>query len=110
MIAGGADELNHVPYCGFCSLGIVNPGLCAPFDRDRKGLNLGEGAGVVVTGEQDDCAQEGRSIRRSFFLGYGTSSDAYHLTAPSPDGVGLKAALQDSTRRRRASGLATSAL
>lgn len=43
-IAGGSDELNHVPYCGFNSLGIANPGLCAPFDRDRKGLNLGEGA------------------------------------------------------------------
>ena len=48
VIAGGADELNHIPYCGFGSLGIVNHGLCAPFDRDRKGLNLGEGAGVMV--------------------------------------------------------------
>ena len=55
VIAGGADELNHVPYCGFGSLGILNPGLCSPFDRDRKGLNLGEGAGVVVL-EKLSCA------------------------------------------------------
>ena len=93
VIAGGADELNHVPYCGFCSLGIVNPGLCAPFDRDRKGLNLGEGAGVMVL-ENMSTAQQ-RGISSDLFLaGYGSSSDAYHLTAPSPDGVGLKASLQ----------------
>jgi 3-oxoacyl-(acyl-carrier-protein) synthase len=55
VIAGGADEMNHIPYCGFSSLGILNPGLCAPFDRDRKGLNLGEGAGVMIL-EQEKCA------------------------------------------------------
>jgi 3-oxoacyl-[acyl-carrier-protein] synthase II len=91
-LAGGADELNHVPYCGFGSLGIVNPGLCAPFDRDRKGLNLGEGAGVVVL-EKTTARKRGRSSEL-VLLGYGSSSDAYHLTAPSPDGVGLKASLR----------------
>lgn len=92
VIAGGADELNHIPYCGFGSLGIVNPGLCAPFDRDRKGLNLGEGAGVMVI-EKRSIAQV-RGMSSDLFLGgYGSLSDAYHLTAPSPDGVGLKASL-----------------
>lgn len=92
VIAGGADELNHIPYCGFGSLGIVNPGLCAPFDRDRKGLNLGEGAGVMVI-EKKESAQQ-RGVSSDLFLGgYGSLSDAYHLTAPSPDGVGLKASL-----------------
>lgn len=92
VIAGGADELNHVPYCGFGSLGILNPGFCAPFDRDRKGLNLGEGAGVVVLEKKTSALKRGRSSDL-FVLGYGASSDAYHLTAPSPEGVGLKASL-----------------
>ncbi len=91
-IAGGADELNHVPYCGFNSLGIANPGLCAPFDRDRKGLNLGEGAGVMVIETRETARKRGASSRL-FLAGYGSSSDAYHLTAPSPEGVGLRAAL-----------------
>jgi 3-oxoacyl-(acyl-carrier-protein) synthase len=92
VIAGGADELNHVPYCGFGSLGILNPGLCSPFDRDRKGLNLGEGAGVVVLEKKSSADKRGRSSDL-VLLGYGSSSDAYHLTAPSPEGVGLKASL-----------------
>ena len=93
VIAGGADELNHIPYCGFSSLGIVNSGLSAPFDRDRKGLNLGEGAGVMVI-EKKSIAQQ-RGMSSDLFLGgYGSLSDAYHLTAPRPDGVGLKASLR----------------
>jgi len=92
-IAGGADELNHVPYCGFNSLGIMNPGLCAPFDRDRKGLNLGEGAGIVVL-ETAGAAKKRGASSDVFLLGYGSSSDAYHLTAPSPEGIGLKAAIK----------------
>ncbi len=92
-IAGGADELNHVPYCGFGALGIVNTGLCAPFDRDRKGLNLGEGAGVVILEKKSVAGRRGKSSDL-FLLGYGSSSDAYHLTAPSPDGVGLETSLR----------------
>ena len=93
VIAGGADELNHIPYCGFSSLGIINPGLCAPFDRDRMGLNLGEGAGVMVI--EKKCVTQQRGMSSKLFLGgYGSLSDAYHLTAPSPDGIGLKASLR----------------
>ncbi len=94
-IAGGADELNHVPYCGFASLGIANPGLCSPFDRDRKGLNLGEGAGVLVIESRETARKRGAASILTL-AGYGTSSDAYHLTAPSPDGVGLQAALRSA--------------
>jgi 3-oxoacyl-[acyl-carrier-protein] synthase II len=91
-IAGGADELSRVPYCGFGSLGIVSDELCAPFDRDRKGLNLGEGAGVVVL-ETQACAGK-RGVTSDLVLGgYGACADAYHLTAPHPDGVGLEASL-----------------
>jgi 3-oxoacyl-[acyl-carrier-protein] synthase II len=92
-IAGGADELNHIPYCGFGSLGVANPGLCTPFDQDRKGLNLGEGAGVILIEKKSVMQKRGKDSSL-FLAGYGSQSDAYHLTAPSPDGVGLKASLR----------------
>lgn len=92
-IAGGADELNRIPFCGFASLGVVSESMCAPFDRDRKGLNLGEGAGVLVLEAEPIARQRGRSCDL-FLAGYGSASDAYHLTAPHPDGIGLEAALR----------------
>jgi 3-oxoacyl-(acyl-carrier-protein) synthase len=92
-IAGGADELNIVPLCGFGALGILSDSICAPFDRDRKGLNLGEGAGVLVLESEEIARNRGKqsSLR---LLGYGSAADAYHLTAPIPDGSGLEAALR----------------
>jgi len=92
-IAGGADELNRIPICGFGALGIVSESLCAPFDRDRKGLNLGEGAGILVL-EREACARKRGNAPGLYLAGYGASADAYHLTAPRPDGTGLEAALQ----------------
>jgi len=92
-IAGGADELNRVPLCGFGSLGIMSMDLCAPFDRDRKGLNLGEGAGVVVL-ETNESAQKRGVISDLYLMGYGSSGDAYHLTAPHPEGAGLRISIK----------------
>ncbi len=91
-IAGGADELSHIPYCGFGSLGILNMSLCAPFDRDRKGLNLGEGAGIMVLEKESIMKKRGKTSEL-FLAGYGSFGDAYHLTAPSPEGTGLKASI-----------------
>ncbi len=92
-VAGGADELNRVPLSGFGSLGIVSRDPCAPFDRDRKGLNLGEGAGVLVLEKADSAARRGISSGMRV-LGYGSASDAYHLTAPKPDGAGLETSIE----------------
>jgi 3-oxoacyl-(acyl-carrier-protein) synthase len=91
-IAGGADELNRIPLCGFGSLGIVSRELCAPFDRDRKGLNLGEGAGVIILETRESASGRGRSSDL-YLSGYGSASDSYHLTAPRPDGAGLERAV-----------------
>lgn len=91
-IAGGADEFSRIPYCGFGSLGIVSTDLCMPFDRDRKGLNLGEGAGVVVLETRESGRKRGAAADL-FLCGFGANADAYHLTAPHPEGVGLLAAL-----------------
>ncbi len=91
-IAGGADELNNVPLCGFGSLGVVSQSPCTPFDRDRKGLNLGEGAGAMVL-ETEASARRRGSKTCLQLCGYGSSADAYHLTAPHPEGTGLKRAI-----------------
>jgi 3-oxoacyl-(acyl-carrier-protein) synthase len=87
-VAGGADELNRIPLAGFKALGVASDEPCAPFDANRKGLNLGEGAGVLVLETADSAARRGvQSPLR--VCGYGSSSDAYHLTAPHPEGEGL---------------------
>lgn len=91
-VAGGADELSLIPLCGFSSLGIVNQSLCSPFDRDRRGLNLGEGAGILIL-ETGDSAKARGKFTDLRILGYGASADAYHLTAPRPDGAGLEASI-----------------
>jgi len=95
VIAGGADELCRVTYNGFISLMITDDSPCRPFDRDRKGLNLGEGAAVLIL-ESDRSLLERKGQARAFVLGYGSACDGYHLTAPSPDGKGLRKAISDA--------------
>ena len=95
VLAGGADELCHVTYNGFISLMITDDGPCRPFDRDRKGLNLGEGAAVLVL-ESESHARSRAEKTRGFILGYGASCDAHHFTAPHPEGRGLRQAIQNA--------------
>lgn len=92
VLAGGADEMNRIPVTGFGSLGIFSPELCRPFDRDRAGLNLGEGAGIIVMETAASAANRGVSSRLQV-AGFGSHADAHHLTAPHPEGVGLRAAI-----------------
>jgi len=92
VIAGGTDELCRTSYLGFASLQVTSPLPCRPFDADRKGLNLGEGAGVVIMEKKQAVARRnGRALAE--ISGYGTCADAYHLTAPHPDGTGLRKAI-----------------
>ena len=93
VIAGGADELARVTYAGFSSLMITDTDPCKPFDVERKGLNLGEGAGLLVM--EAAALREAKKVR-GYLLGYGSASDAYHLTAPHPEGTGLKQALAEA--------------
>jgi 3-oxoacyl-[acyl-carrier-protein] synthase-1/3-oxoacyl-[acyl-carrier-protein] synthase II len=96
-LAGGADELCRTTYNGFISLQISSGEAVRPFDRRRKGLNLGEGAGVLVL---ESPALEKRHPRRTRarLAGYGTACDAHHLTAPHPHGSGLKRALREALK------------
>ncbi len=90
-IAGGADELSRVAYNGFVSLMLSDTAPCRPFNEDRQGLNLGEGAGVLVL-ESTDSALERGGEALGWVRGYGSASDAWHPTAPHPEGRGLKSA------------------
>ncbi len=94
-IAGGADELGRITYNGFISLMISDDSPCKPFDRNRKGLNLGEGAAMLVL-ESEEVRKKRGSHARSYLLGYGSACDAHHLTAPKPDGEGLRAAIAEA--------------
>ena len=93
VIAGGADEINRVPLAGFHALGILSDEPCAPFDRNRSGLNLGEGAAALVLEGFDSAARRAASVGVTC-VGYGTCCDAYHVTAPRPDGSGLESAIR----------------
>lgn len=95
VLAGGADELGRITYNGFISLKITSEAPCRPFDRERTGLNLGEGAAVLVLETPQFRARRGARAR-SFVLGYGSACDAYHPTAPSPGGAGLRRALHEA--------------
>jgi 3-oxoacyl-[acyl-carrier-protein] synthase II len=92
VITGGADELNLVPLTGFGALGILSHELCSPFDKNRSGLNLGEGAGIVILESQKHAEKRGHTSD-ILFTNYSSAADAYHLTAPSPEGKGLRKAI-----------------
>lgn len=86
VITGGSDVLARLTYGGFNSLRSVDPEPCRPFDRERKGLSIGEAAGILVFEEWERARRRGAPILAEF-LGYGVTSDAYHMTAPDPSGA-----------------------
>jgi 3-oxoacyl-(acyl-carrier-protein) synthase len=92
-LAGGADELHRVPLAGFWSLGVMSAEPCAPFDRHRAGLNLGEGAGIVVLESRTHATRRGKAPDFEI-AGFGAACDAHHLTAPHPEGRGLERAIR----------------
>ncbi len=83
VIAGGTDAMCAFTLNGFNSLKILSDELCKPFDKDRKGLNLGEGAGYVVLTKDRNCKKNYCQL-----TGYANTNDAYHQTASSENGEG----------------------
>lgn len=92
MIAGGVDALCRLTINGFNSLKLVDPNGCRPFDARRAGMNLGEGA-AALTLELEDAARRRGAPILARLCGWGTSCDAYHATAPHPEGAGAAAAM-----------------
>lgn len=93
VLAGGADELCRYTLCGFSSLMVTSAEPCKPFDRTRSGLNLGEGAAFLVLASERAIERLGVAPRARV-CGFGASCDAHHLTAPHPEGTGLKSAIK----------------
>jgi 3-oxoacyl-[acyl-carrier-protein] synthase II len=99
VVTGGSDVLARLTYGGFNSLRSVDPDPCRPFDRERKGLSIGEAAGILVFEEEVRARRRGAPVVAEF-RGYGVTSDAYHMTAPDPSGSAggrtIRAALENA--------------
>lgn len=91
-LVGGADSLARLTLSGFRSLRLLDPRPCRPFDRSRRGLSLGEGAGMLVLERPESAAARGAPIR-ALLLGGAETADAHHLTAPAPEGARAAAAI-----------------
>ncbi len=89
-IVGGVDSLAKYTVNGFNSLQIFSDEITRPFDANRKGLNLGEGAAYLVLEREEDAA--GKTIYGEV-CGYGNSNDAYHPSSMSPEAVGVRGAI-----------------
>ncbi|MHA4810364.1 beta-ketoacyl-[acyl-carrier-protein] synthase family protein [Flavitalea flava] len=84
-IVGGVDSLSKYTVNGFNSLRILSPEICTPFDENRQGLNLGEGAAYLILEKEEDIA--GKKVYATL-TGYGNSNDAFHASSLSEEGDG----------------------
>ena len=97
MLAGGSDALCPFTLSGFRSLQALDPEPCRPFDVDRRGLNIGEGAAVLRL-ETLERARARRAPVLAVLRGWAMTNDGYHLTAPHEQGRGLAACMVEAMR------------
>lgn len=93
VVAGGSDALSWIAFTGFNKVSATAPDKCRPFDKNRKGMIPGEGAGIVVLEPLEKALKRNAHIYAEI-LGYGLSCDAFHMTNPNVDGVA--ACMQDA--------------
>ena len=101
-LCGGADAMCRKTFTGFYRLGTIAPERCQPFDKDRKGILTGEGAGRAGAGEPGVGAWRRGARIYAEVLGYGLNCDAHHPVAPDQDSVAALHAARPRQRRRRA--------
>src|SRR5204863_9430897 len=85
-LAGGADALARLTFSGFNQLRLMDPEPCRPFDRGRAGMNIGEGAGILVLERGAYARKRGARIYAEL-AGHGVACEAFHPTAPEPNGI-----------------------
>jgi len=99
-LAGGVDAFTRVCFMGFNAMRLLDPEPCRPFDRDRRGMSIGEAAAFLVLEEAGWCRARGGRIHAEF-LGAGMTTDAYHVTAPHPEGEGMVRAMVQALEAAR---------
>ncbi|MGN6371240.1 MAG: beta-ketoacyl-[acyl-carrier-protein] synthase family protein [Phycisphaerae bacterium] len=97
-IAGGSEALCRVVLSGFNSLKVVSPDGCRPFDLNRPGITVGEGAGILIL-ESIEHAKRHNVTPLAYIRGFGLSCDAHHITAPDPEARQATRAIQDALQR-----------
>ena len=95
ILAGGYDALSELVFVGFDSLQAATPEKCRPFDSNRSGMVLGEGAALLALEELESARSHGAEILGEI-TGYGISTDNHHLTQPNPDGSGPRRAMEQA--------------
>ena len=93
VLSGGYDAISELVFVGFDSLQAATPERCRPFDRERTGLALGEGAAILALENFESAQKRGAPILAEV-IGYGISTDNFHLTQPDPSGIGPRQAME----------------
>jgi 3-oxoacyl-[acyl-carrier-protein] synthase II len=97
VLAGGTDALSRLTYSGFNLLRLMDPIPCRPFDRSRAGMNIGEGAGILVLEDLERARKRGAPIYAEL-AGHGLACEAFHPTAPEPEGKPVAAVVSLALR------------
>ena len=105
VLAGGYDAISELVFTGFDSLQASTPEKCRPFDRHRTGMVLGEGAAVLALESLASAQQRGAPVLAEI-IGYGISTDNFHITQPDPTGIGAQQAMQQALQSARVSAAA----
>src|SRR5438876_10474115 len=100
VLAGGYDALAEMVFVGFDSLQASTPEKCRPFDRHRSGMVLGEGAAVLALENLDVARERGAPVLAEI-IGYGISTDNFHITQPEPSGIGARQAMERALQSAR---------
>jgi 3-oxoacyl-[acyl-carrier-protein] synthase II len=93
VLAGGYDAISELVFVGFDSLQASTPDRCRPFDSERSGMVLGEGAAILALENLESAQARGATILAEI-VGYGISTDNHHLTQPNPSGSGPRQAME----------------